>query len=84
MPYTRTYKTTVPVDTDADLAVLRWLARESFERTATNDALAIISYTETEVPASEIPPKIGKVLPKPLTDYRFFRFVATATTTISG
>lgn len=79
MAYTRTYRTVIPVDPDADLNVLRWLTRESFEVKADGDALRIIDYTETIVPADDIPPKIGKQLGRPVTTYQWYAFEAKAT-----
>lgn len=79
MAYTRTYRSTIPVDKDADLAVMRWLMRESFERTATSDSLHITEYTEVEVAPEDIPPKVAKDLGRPVTDFLWFSFTATAT-----
>ena len=79
MAYTRTYRTVVPVLPDADLAVLRWLTRESFEYKAEGDALRIVSYTEDTVPAIDIPPKVGKQLGRPVGEFAWHRFTATAT-----
>jgi len=79
MAYTRTYHTTVPVLPDADRDLMRWLARESFEVKAEGDGLRIVTYAEDIVPAEDIPPKAGKQLGRPVTDYEWFRFTATAT-----
>lgn len=79
MAYTRTYRTVVPVDPDADLDVLRWLTRESFERRADGDALRIIDYREDTVPADDIPPKVGKQLGRPVDTFHWYRFEAKAT-----
>lgn len=79
MAYTRHYHTVIPVEPDADLEVLRWLTRESFERRAASDCLHIIDYRESTVAAADIPPKAAKQLGRPLTDYRWFAFEATAT-----
>lgn len=84
MAYTRNYRTVVPLDPGTDLEVARWLARESFERKAAGDCLQIIEYTEAEVGADEIPPKVGKQLPRPLTDYLWFEFSAVATAVTSA
>lgn len=78
MAYTRSYRTIVPLDPGADLEVARWLARESFERKAAGDCLTIIEYTETAVAADQIPPKVAKQLPRPLTDYQWLEFSAVA------
>lgn len=82
MAYTRTYRTIVPVEPDADLRVLRWLARESFERQATGDSLRITDYQERCVPVHDLPPT--KELPKPMSAYRFYEFTATATNIPEG
>lgn len=79
MAYTRTYRSTIPVLPDADLEVMRWLMRESFEKTAAGDCLRITDYQETEVDAADIPPKIANDLGRPVTDYRWWAFTATAT-----
>lgn len=79
MAYIRTYRTVIPVDSDADLEVVRWLTRESFDRKAAGDALAIITYSESEVSPDDIPPKAAKRMPRPATDYVWLEFTATAT-----
>lgn len=79
MAYTRTYRSTIPVEPDADLEVMRWLMRESFERTATGDSLRITDYQESEVDAADVPPKAANDLGRPVTDFRWFAFTATAT-----
>jgi len=77
--YTRTYRTVVPVTPDADVDVLRWLARESFELKATGDGLRVVDYSESTLPLDRIPPKAAKSLGKPLTDFVFYEFTAQAT-----
>lgn len=79
MAYTRTYRSTIPVDKDADLDVMRWLMRESFERTAGGDSLRITDYREDEVDPSDIPPKAANDLGRPVADFLWFTFTATAT-----
>lgn len=79
MAYTRTYTTVIPVEPDTDAAVLRWLTRESFERKAAGDLLTIVDFTETKLTAADIPPKAAKQLPRPISDYQWHRFTATAT-----
>lgn len=79
MAYTRTYRSIIPVDPDADLEVMRWLMRESFERTAAGDSLQITDYREQEIPAADIPPKVAQDLGRPVADYLWFGFTATAT-----
>lgn len=74
MAYEKTYRTVVPVEPGADLGVVRWLARESFERKATVDALRIEAYDERQVPVDEIPPKAMEQLGRPLTDFEWFEF----------
>lgn len=79
MAYTRTYRTVIPVDPDADLDVLRWLVRESFERKADGDALRMVGYTEVVVPPEDINPKIGRQMGRPVSSYLWFRFEGRAT-----
>jgi hypothetical protein len=79
MPFTRNYQTIIPVDPDADLDVLRWLTRESFERKAEGDCLRIVEFLEAEVAPDDLPPKAAKQLGKPLTEFQWHRFSATAT-----
>lgn len=79
MPYTRTYRTIIPVELDADLDLLRWLSRESFERKADGDGLRIETWSEEQVPADDIPPKAGKQLGRPVESFQWWRFTATAT-----
>lgn len=83
MAYTRTYHTVIPLEDGADVDLLRWLTRESFERKAASDALKIDTYLEAEVDAADIPPKAGKQLPKPISAYRWHSFTATATAAVS-
>lgn len=83
MAYIRTYRTVIPLDDGDDLEVARWLTRESFERKATSDALAIITYEESEMSAADIPPKAAKRLPRPVGDYRWLAFTATATAAVT-
>ena len=78
MAYSKTMATTVPVEPDADVDLLRWLARESFERTAASELLQITDFTETVVPWEDIPPKIGQQLGRPVEDFIWHRFTATA------
>jgi hypothetical protein len=82
--YTRTYRTVIPVDSDADLEVLRWLTRESFEVKAEGDALRIIEYSENLVPADTIPPKVGRQLGRPVTTFQWYAFEAKATNETGG
>lgn len=79
MAYTRKYRTVIPVEPDTDLEVMRWLMRESFERTATGDSLVITDYQESELAADDIPPKVAQQLGRPISDFRWFAFDATAT-----
>ena len=78
MPYSRTMTTVVPVDPDADLEVLRWLTRESFERVAAGEYLRLADYREVEVPAEDIPPKLAEQLGRPVEDFLWIEFTATA------
>lgn len=58
---------------------MRWLMRESFERTAAGDSLHITDYQEQEVAADDVPPKVANDLGRPVTDFLWFAFTATAT-----
>ena len=78
MAYTRTYRTIVPLEAGGDADVLRWLARESFDRMAAGDCLRIIEFTEVRLKADEIPPKAAQALGRPATDYQWFAFTAAA------
>lgn len=79
MPYTRHYQTVIPVEPDTDLDVLRWLTRESFENKAAGDCLHIVDYKESTLTVDDIPPKAAKQLARPLGDYQWLKFEATAT-----
>lgn len=81
MAYTRHYRTIIPLEPGGDPDVLRWLARESFERKADGDCLRIVDWQETQLAPEEIPPKAGKQLGRPVADYDWFAFSATATST---
>ena len=79
--YTRTWETIIPVErettlTDRDIEVMRWLARESFDRKAANEYLSIVEYRETIVDAEDIPPKAAKQLGRPAEDFVWFGFTA--------
>lgn len=78
MPYTRNYRTVIPVEPGADVEVLRWLTRESFERKADGDCLRLVDYREGTVAAEDIPPKAAKQLAKPVTDYLWLEFCGVA------
>lgn len=79
MPYTRTYRTIIPVDPDADIDLLRWLSRESFEKKAAGDGLRICGWSEKLVPADDIPPKAGKQLGRPVDSFQWWEYTAQAT-----
>lgn len=79
MPYTKEYATIFPVEPGVtDIDVMRWLARESFEKTAANDYLHIVEYSEEIVAADEIPPRNAELLGRPLTDFEWWKFSAVA------
>ena len=77
MPYTKQYRTIMPVKPGDDVDVVRWLARESFERVAAGDFLRIVEYTESIVPAEDIPPRNAELV-GPLDDYQWWLFAAVA------
>jgi hypothetical protein len=74
MPYTRNYQTIIPLAEGEDVEVLRWLTRESFDRTAGNVGLTIVEYSETVVPHDELPPKAAEHLAGKIEDYTWYRF----------
>lgn len=74
MAYQKQYRTIVPVELGADIALARWLARESFEKRAASDCLQIVNYSERQVPVDELPPKAMEQLGRPLTDYDWYEF----------
>uniref|UniRef100_A0AAU8GQ61 Minor tail protein n=1 Tax=Mycobacterium phage Pharb TaxID=3136626 RepID=A0AAU8GQ61_9VIRU len=78
MPYTKTYRTVLPIEPEHDVEQARWLTRESFERKAAQHGLVIVDYRERTLTLDEIPPKAAEHLPRPLTDYSFVEFVGTA------
>ncbi len=61
-----------------DLAVMRWLTRESFEATAAADGLTVVDYAEATVPAGSIPAANKERLTRPIGDYRWHEFTALA------
>ncbi|QFG09218.1 hypothetical protein SEA_EFRA2_26 [Mycobacterium phage Efra2] len=74
MAYTKSYRTIVPLEPDADLDLARWLARESFERTAGNMGLTIVEYAEREVSWLDLPPKAAEHLPLRADEYTWYEF----------
>lgn len=77
MPYTKSYRTTIPIEPGADVEVVRWLTRESFERAAGFDGLTITEYGEREVPWTELPPKAAEHLPLRVDEYTWLEFTGT-------
>ncbi|AHB79556.1 hypothetical protein PBI_VALIDUS_26 [Mycobacterium phage Validus] len=76
MPYTKSFRTIIPLEPGADLEVLRWLTRESFDRTAGNLGLTIVEYNEREVPWTDLPPKAAEHLPLRADEYTWHEFTA--------
>jgi hypothetical protein len=74
MPQEKRYRTMVPIEHGADRELARWLARESFEKTAASEGLRIVEYYERDVAVGEIPPKVAEQLGRPATDYDWFEF----------
>lgn len=68
------YRVIVPAELGADRDVLRWLARESFEKTAASDGRQVVEYYERDVPPGEIPPKVVEQLGRSATDFDWFEF----------
>lgn len=71
---TRTYKTVIPYDDTADMDVLRWLTRESFEKKIAGDGLELVEYSEQDVDPATIPPKTQAMFP----NHSWREFTATA------
>lgn len=72
MAYQKRYRTVVPVlpDQAAQNDLLVWLTRESFDRKAAADALAIVEFVDAGTMAPEdIPPKADKQLGRPAADF---------------
>lgn len=78
MAYTKHYDRIIPVDLDADVDVLRWLMRESFDTTAEKDCVRIVEYTEAQISPDDVSPRVAKELNRPLTDFAWWRFTAVA------
>ncbi|ALF01399.1 minor tail protein [Mycobacterium phage LilPharaoh] len=79
MPYTKSYRTIIPLEPGGDLELLRWLTRESFENTAANMGLTITEYNEREVPWLDLPPRAAEHLPLRADEYTWHEFSAVAT-----
>lgn len=69
---TKTLKVTSPAEPGADIEVLRWLTRESFEHRAAGLNLEIVEYTETEVESREVSSAARELYP----DAKWIRFEA--------
>lgn len=77
----KSYRRVIPVLPSlpaADLEVLRWLTRESFEVTAAAEGLVVVEWSESEVPAADIPESNGEYLARPITEYVWREFTAVA------
>ncbi|QJD50427.1 minor tail protein [Mycobacterium phage Chris] len=77
MPYTKSYRTIVPLEPGIDVDTVRWLTRESFENAAGFDGLTIVEYAEREVPWTDLPPKIAEYLPLRADEYVWREFTGT-------
>lgn len=84
MPYTRQYRTVIPLEAGGDADVMRWLAREACERKAAGDCLRVTDWREDRLTPDAIPPKVGKQLGRPITDFEWFAFTATAVAVTSA
>lgn len=71
---TRTYTTTIPYTEDTDLALLRWLTRESFESKIAADNLLLVTYAEQDVDPATIPAATLAAFP----DHKWRQFTAEA------
>lgn len=56
MASTKKYRTVIPVEPGSDMAVVRWLVRESFDVRAAWDGLQIDTFTEVELSATDLTP----------------------------
>lgn len=56
-----------------DFVLARWLGRESFERTAAGDRLAIVEYSERLIPLDELDPRLAEHV-GPLDRFVWFEF----------
>lgn len=74
MAYEKRYSTIVPLEPDTDRDLALWLARETFERKASDDMLTIVEFDHREVPTDELPPKVEKQLGRPLTDFVWIEY----------
>lgn len=72
------YRQIVPAAPDTDLKTLRWLTRQSFEITATDDHLKVVEYAEREIDPAEIAAANADHLELPIDQYRWLEFTATA------
>lgn len=87
-PFEKRYRTVVPIprpagverltvlgadDEHQDYTIARWLARESFERTAAGDRLDLVEYSERLVPLDEVDPRLFETL-GPLDGFEWFEF----------
>lgn len=81
MSFTRRYRTIVWLEPDAALAdveLVRWLARESFDRKAADEFLTLVEYNESPLPADEVPPKLAELLGRPVSDFNWLEFTGVA------
>lgn len=81
MPFTRRYRTIVPLEpamSEADVEVVRWLTRESFDRKAADEFLTLVEYHEGPIPADEVPPKLAELLGRPVAEFNWWLFTGVA------
>jgi len=70
--YEKRYRTIVPVPQDqaAQDKLVVWLTRESFDRAAAADALALVEFTDVgTMDPADVPPKAEKQLGAPATEF---------------
>ena len=72
--HTTSFTVTTPITAGLDVEALRWYTRESFEKLAESRNVEIVEYSETEVPAEDIPAPTRKTYP----DAKWMRFDAVA------
>ena len=74
---TKTYQAIIPVKPGSDIAVLRWLTRESFDKKAAAESLTITGYTENTLLPADVKPEAANSIGN-LSDYLWYKFTATA------
>lgn len=66
----------IPVERGADVDIVRWLARESVEKTVAADGMHLVEYHEREVPAGEVPKAWAEHLGRPIAEFTWYEIRA--------